>query len=111
MLQRCRACSRYQFPAVEFCPECLAAELEWVDASGKAEVFSYVVIHQSYDPYFSQRVPYAVVEVKLEEGPLMTSSVIDCDPSEIEIGMPLSVVFERLNDTIALPAFRTTARF
>jgi uncharacterized OB-fold protein len=31
---------------------------------------------------------------------------VDWEPEHIEIGMPVQVVFERLNDEITLPKFR-----
>ena len=36
----------------------------------------------------------------------MLSNPIDADPEKIEIGMPLEVVFQKMNDEIALPLFR-----
>ena len=88
------------------CSECLDGELEWIDASGRGEVFSYVIMHQIYHTSFAKRVPYAVAEIKLDEGPHVISNIIDCPPHEVHIDMPVEVTFEKLGDTIALPLFR-----
>ena len=36
----------------------------------------------------------------------MPSNPIYAEPEKIEIGMPLEVVFQKMNDEIALPFFR-----
>jgi hypothetical protein len=52
------------------------------------------------------RVPWAVVDVELEEGVHLISNMVGCDPDEIEIGMPVEVVFETVSDEITLPKFK-----
>ena len=105
-IQRCAVCSRAYFPAVDLCNECLEGQLEWIDVSGKGVVFSYVVMHQVYHAAFAERVPYAVAEIKLDEGPRMVSNVVGCPPDELHVGMPVEVIFEKQDDTISLPLFR-----
>jgi uncharacterized OB-fold protein len=105
LIQRCADCERHQFPAVEHCPGCLGPNLRWVEASGRATLFSYVVMHQAHDPYFATKTPYAVVDVRLEEGPHVTSSVIDSPPEALRIGMELKVTFEEVSEALALPVF------
>jgi uncharacterized OB-fold protein len=63
-------------------------------------------MHQIYHAAFAAEVPYAVVVVKLAEGPKMISNLVDCPPTEIVIGMPVEVVFETMTDEITLPKFR-----
>jgi hypothetical protein len=63
-------------------------------------------MHQIYHPGFAASVPYAVVDVKLEEGPRITSNLVDCPVDAITVGMPVEVVFERLSPEVTLPKFR-----
>ena len=79
---------------------------DWVAASGRATLFSYTIMHQVYDPAFADRVPYAVADVQLAEGPRMISNVIDCPTSNLRIGMPLEVTFDAVSPKIHLPRFR-----
>jgi uncharacterized OB-fold protein len=110
VLQRCGKCGHFHFPPVEICSGCLSSEsLSWVDASGRGEVFSYVVMHQIYHPAFVADAPYTIVDVKLAEGPRMIARVIDCAPAEVRIGMPLDVSFERASEEFYLPVFRSRA--
>ena len=73
--------------------------------SGRGEIYSFNVMHQVYHPGFAAEVPYAVVLVKLAEGPKMLSNVVGIDAHAVRIGMPVQVVFEPLSDEITLPKF------
>ena len=106
VVQRCTGCGTHRLPPRELCSSCLATESTWVEVSGHGEIFSYTVMHQIYHPAFAAEVPYAVVVVKLAEGPKMISNLVDCPLSEIRIGMPVAVVFEPVSDTVTLPKFR-----
>jgi uncharacterized OB-fold protein len=103
MVQRCTACGSYRWPARELCGQCLSRQSEWTAVSGRGEIFSFNVMHQVYHPGFAGEVPYAVVLVKLAEGPKMTSNLVGVPPSQVRIGMPVKVVFERVSDDVTLP--------
>lgn len=110
VVQRCGGCGTLRFPPRELCSTCLAREATWEHVSGRGEVFSYNVMHQVYHPGFVSEVPYAVVIVRLEEGPKITSNLVDCPVGEITIGMPVEVVFERVSPEVTLPKFRRRSR-
>ncbi|WP_416181128.1 Zn-ribbon domain-containing OB-fold protein, partial [Chloroflexus sp.] len=40
-----------------------------------------------------------VALVRLEEGPLVTAQLTDCDEADLAIGMPVEMVTRRLMDT------------
>ncbi len=106
VVQRCAGCGAHRFPPRELCSGCLATASSWVDVSGRGEIFSFNVMHQIYHPAFAADVPYAVVVVKLAEGPKMISNLVDCPVNEIRIGMPVEAVFEAVSPDVTLPKFR-----
>ena len=106
VVQRCRDCGAWRFPAREICSNCLSRQVEWVPVSGRGEIFSYNVMHQVYHPGFATEVPYAVVVVKLDEGAKMISNLVGVAPQDIRIGMRVEVVFEDVSDEVTLPKFR-----
>jgi hypothetical protein len=106
VVQRCGGCGVLRFPPRGTCNACLATDATWQPVSGRGEIFSYNVMHQIYHPGFAASVPYAVVDVKLEEGPRITSNLVDCPVDAITVGMPVEVVFERLSPEVTLPKFR-----
>ncbi|HEY2665145.1 MAG TPA: Zn-ribbon domain-containing OB-fold protein [Candidatus Binataceae bacterium] len=106
MIQRCDACGTLRFPAREQCAHCLSTTSSWVAVSGRGTVYSYNIMHQLYHPAFAAELPYAVVVIKLDEGAKFTSNLIGIKPHDIRCGMPVEVVFERVNDDITVPKFR-----
>lgn len=106
VVQRCSSCGTLRFPAREVCSRCLSRDAAWVPVSGRGKVWSFVVMHQAAHPWFAARVPYAVVQVELDEGVRIISNLFGVPPQEIHIGQPVEVVFDTLDDDVALPRFR-----
>lgn len=106
VVQRCKACGLLRFPAREVCSACWSRDAEWTPVSGRGELFSFYLMHQVYHPGFAAEVPYPVVVVALEEGPHLTSNLVECTRDEIRIGMPVEVVFEDVSPDVTLPKFR-----
>jgi uncharacterized OB-fold protein len=106
VVQRCAGCGALRFPPRELCSACLACDATWVPVSGRGEVFSYNVMHQVYHPGFAADVPYAVVVVKLAEGPKITSRLVGVEPHDVRVGMPVAVTFEEIAPEVVLPKFR-----
>lgn len=104
-IQRCRACDRFIFYPRSVCPHCMSDELAWVRASGRGVVYSYTVVHRAPEE-FRHEVPYVVALVDLEEGVRMMTRLVDVDPGEVRIGMPVEVTFRRATEDIVLPYFR-----
>jgi uncharacterized protein len=114
MLQRCTACGTFMSPIAYIgvplrvrCVTCFSGDLEWAPSSGRATLYSFVLVHQVDDEAFAADVPYNIAVVETEEGVRLTSQVVGCPNDELEIGMPLEVVFERMSDEVAVPKFRT----
>ena len=105
-VQRCTACGLRRFPPREVCSACWSRDVEWVAVPGTGEIYSFYLMHQVYHPGFAGEVPYPVVVVQLDEGPRVTSNLVDCPREAIRIGLPVEVVFEELSPEVTLPKFR-----
>ena len=105
-IQRCQACGAYVFYPREVCSECLAPELEWVHVSGKGTLYSFTIARAPTHPAFSDDVPYVIAIVELEEGPRITTNIIDCPEEKIRIGMALQATFPQVDDSQVLVKFR-----
>ena len=105
--QQCKQCETVVFYARRHCTRCLDGELEWKVASGRATVYTYSIVRQSYHPFFRNQVPYAVAWVDLEEGPRILSNIVGVeDPlTEVAIGMPLEIEWEE-HDDLCIPLFK-----
>src|SRR3954468_3265098 len=113
MLRRCRACNTFMSPIAGIgapvrsrCVACFSGDVEWAPSSGRAALYSFVIMHQLYDEAFAADIPYNIAVVETDEGVRLTSQVVDCANGALVIGMALAVVFERLSDDVAIPKFR-----
>lgn len=103
-VQRCASCGTLRHPPRPMCPTCRSPAWEAVRASGRGEVYSFVVYHHPPFPGFD--VPYVVALVALEEGVRVVSNVVGARPEDVRIGLPVEVTFEAVDDELTLPMFR-----
>ncbi|RAV15185.1 DNA-binding protein [Mycolicibacterium sp. GF69] len=64
---------------------------DYVVASGKGTVFSFVVHHAPKVP--GRTLPFVIALVELEEGVRMLGQLRDVDPAAVEIGMPVRATY------------------
>ncbi len=113
-MQACGSCKRLRFPPRPMCPHCRSTEVTWEKMSGRGAIWSFVVPHPPLLPAFQALAPYNVVVVQLDEEPtlrlagnLVTSAegaINEIDPSTIEIGARVRVVFPPpLDGGVVLP--------
>ncbi|HYR96996.1 MAG TPA: OB-fold domain-containing protein [Candidatus Binatus sp.] len=105
-VQRCTACSHLRWPPSVLCPECLAEGGDWMALSGRGAVYSFIIVHRPQHPAFFDDVPYNVAIVELEEGIRLHTNIVDCPNENLRIGLPVEVVFQKVNDEVTLPRFR-----
>lgn len=110
MLQRCTECSKVWFPIGPVCPVCLSDAFEWAQMSGRGVVHNFVVYERAWLPWFENKLPYAVVQVQLEEGPRLTANMPDTPLAAIRIGLPVDAVYEDVTAEITLLQFRAAVR-
>lgn len=80
------------------------AEPDYVVSTGRGEVYSYVVHHRPQVP--GKELPFVIALVELEEGVRMLGELIDVDPEDVRIGLPVRAVFRKIDDELTLPAWR-----
>ena len=106
LIKHCNACGEYHFYPRPFCPKCWSDDVEWFEASGKATLYTWSVVHRNDLPPFGERVPYVAAVVDLAEGPRMMTNVVDCESDALEIGMALDAVFHPTSDEVTIVQFR-----
>jgi uncharacterized OB-fold protein len=108
LLQQCAACQAYRHPPSPICPNCLSERHGWVPASGRATVYTFVIVREARRGW-DKMVPYVLAVVELEEGPRMLTNLVNLAPEDAAIGMPVEVVFEELEGGAKLPLFQPRA--
>jgi uncharacterized OB-fold protein len=105
LVSQCRACGLLSTQAAA-CAACGSHRLEWVKVRGRGQVFTFCIYHQPFHPAWKDDIPYNVAYVRLDEGPLLMTNIVECANKDIYIDMPVEVVFEDINDEVSLPKFR-----
>jgi uncharacterized OB-fold protein len=106
LIKRCATCHRAHFYPRPFCPHCWSENVDWEEASGRAHLYTWSVVHTNDLPPFADRVPYVAAIVDLDEGPRMMTNVVDCDVNDLRAGMALEVTFVEVAEGLAIPLFR-----
>lgn len=106
LIRRCGACGEAHFYPRNFCPSCWSDDVTWVEASGRATLYTWSVVYSNDLPPFGERVPYVAAVVDLAEGPRMMTNVVDCEFDRLAVGMDLAVTFEQRTEDVTLPVFR-----
>jgi uncharacterized protein len=73
-LPHCLDCGKLWFPPTRQCPRCLSEKIDWLTASGRGRITGWCIMHQRYFDQFDLPLPYAVLLVQLDEGPLLYSN-------------------------------------
>jgi uncharacterized OB-fold protein len=95
---RCSSCEKVFFPPRSLCPNCRrAGKVEELTLSGSGEIVTYTVVRVAPEG-FEREAPYVVAIVQLDEGPRITSQVVDCEPEDVAIGSRVRAVFRKIND-------------
>jgi uncharacterized OB-fold protein len=73
--------------------------------SGFGTVYTFSIMHIALVAGFTP--PYVVADVELDEqsGLRITANIVNCQASDVRIGMPVRVSFEKRDDRTALPQF------
>jgi uncharacterized OB-fold protein len=103
-IQRCDGCGRLRHPPGPMCPHCQGTSHGYVVASGRGEVFSYVVHH--HPPVPGRKAPFVVAVVGLPEGVRVVGNVLGAPADQVRVGMPVEVMFERAGAGLVLPQWK-----
>jgi uncharacterized OB-fold protein len=97
LVGRCTACGEAHYYPRRHCPFCFG-DTKWEEAAGTGTVYSYTVLRRG-------KPPYVQAYVKLAEGPLMLTRIVDAAFEDVAIGKPVRVVFRPAADGQAVPFF------
>ena len=95
----CRACARAHWYPRAFCPFCFSFDVEWVEASGDGEIYSFC----NPAPAPGTNV---IAYVRVKEGPILLTHLLDADPASIQIGRAVRVSLQAAKDGQYFPAFK-----
>jgi uncharacterized protein len=110
LLWTCGTCGAQYWPKA-FCikheNEQFAQNMSWQPGGGRGRIFAMNRHHWAFHPGFSDDVPYTYALVELDEGPLISSTIVGEQPESLmAVGTPVQVVYEdHAADGFTLPRF------
>jgi uncharacterized OB-fold protein len=86
LVARCNDTGRFFMYPRRVSPFTLSGNVEMVEARGTGEIYSYSIARG--------KEPFCVAYVKLDEGPIMLSNIVDADLDALACGQRVRVVFK-----------------
>jgi uncharacterized OB-fold protein len=103
VLQSCGACGAVQHYPRALCTSCGATDqLGWREVSGNGTVDSFSVVHRGLPGF---EAPYVVARVRLAEGPILMTNLVDADVESWSCDDAVAVAWQPLSDGRHLPLF------
>lgn len=104
----CGDCDTFFHPPRPVCRHCLSDNVAAKAVSGTGVVDTFTINHQKWHP--KMEVPFVIARVALDDAPgvYLTTNIVGCEVSEVDIGDRVQVTFEKQDD-IFLPLFVKTA--
>jgi uncharacterized OB-fold protein len=108
VVQRCTGCGQTRHPPGPVCPQCRSSASEWSALAGTGTVYTFTVVRQAFIPSLTDKLPYVVVAVELDgaQGARIVSNLVEVEPEEVTVGMPVEVAWEDMGPELAVPRFR-----
>jgi hypothetical protein len=88
-LQKCGECGEIRFPPMPGCPNCGSGDVELVTATGRGQVYSWIVVHRPLGSITEADVPCTIATVELDEGCRVLARLT----GQAGVGLPVTAVY------------------
>jgi len=105
-IQKCRDCGDLRFHPRALCTRCLSSNTEWVKCKGSGRIYTFTETRQNQQSGFRDSLPYVLAWVRLDEGVMLMTNIVDCPPEQVKIDMPVEAVFDDVTPEVTLVKFR-----
>jgi uncharacterized protein len=93
-IQYSPSADRYIFYPRILAPGTLADDLEWREVSGAGTLYTFTVADRPTAPPWADSLPQFLAIVELDEGPRLSSELVDVAPDALRVGMRVKAVFQ-----------------
>ncbi len=98
MIQKCKDTGKFFCYPRARSPFTLSDNVEWVEAKGTGEIYSFSVMNRA-------KVEFTIAYVTLDEGITMMTNIVDTDYDALKIGQKVKVVFKPTDGGPPVPMF------
>jgi uncharacterized OB-fold protein len=104
-IMRCQDCGYWIHPPLAGCPECLSMNVKPEATNGRGTIYSFTIVNREFAKGVNP--PYAAAFVDLDEQPHLRvlTNIVNCNASDLEIGMRVQAVFHKITDEATLLFF------
>lgn len=113
LVWQCKDCGKSYWPKAychgDHALTAYADNMHWVESSGKGKLFAFNRHHWAFHPGFKNEIPYIYALIELDEGPLISTTLIgDKLPKDVyDVGQKVEIVYEdHPAEGFTLPRFR-----
>jgi uncharacterized protein len=102
-IQRCSKCNLLRHPPHPRCAKCGSLEWDWIIASDRGKVHSFVVYHYPILPDASY--PYTVALIDLPEGVRIVAPLLPNDGAGVKVGTTVALGWVKAEDGGLWPCY------
>ncbi|MEX2291632.1 MAG: OB-fold domain-containing protein [Mycobacteriales bacterium] len=99
LLWTCSTCGTQYWPkcyCIKHENEPYAQNMSWQPGSGRGKIFALNRHHWAFHPGFQDELPYIYALIELDEGPLISTTIVGKQPTDLvsAVGEPVQIVYE-----------------
>ena len=91
----CKKCGKWFFPPRLVCDACKHREFEMKVMARTGKILTHTLIHTP-PKAFADQAPCAVVIVEMDDGPRVTTQLVDFQPEQLKIGQKVKLEFRKI---------------
>jgi uncharacterized OB-fold protein len=91
----CGKCGKWHFPLRLVCDKCGGREFETKTMRRTGTILTHTVIRVPPAP-FKDQAPYAVAVVEMDDGPRLTTQVVDYRDDQLKVGQAVRLEFRKI---------------
>lgn len=102
----CNDCNKRMFPPSDVCPECMSENLSPTKFSAEGTLYSWSVVHAAPKGW---KLPFVAAYVDLPEEVRVFAHIVDVDPNQLEMDMPMKTQIATLGKDASGAPFESYA--
>jgi uncharacterized protein len=106
LVQYSPSLQRYVFYPRTRAPGSFADDLQWREIDGAGTLYTYTVARRPTGPPWADALPQLLAVVEWNVGPRISTELVDVEPENVRIGMPVAPVFCDVADGVTLLRYR-----
>ncbi len=93
----CKKCGKWFFPARLVCDACKSTEFETRAMRRTGKILAHTIIRVPPSP-FADQAPFAVAVVEMDDGPRITTQVVDWQAGQLKVGQKVKLEFRKVSE-------------